>query len=88
MSILLLASVRKYQPVLYPTAALQHIRVTGGLVAFTYHVGGAELEFGRQGCCAGPLDVLILIIRTLVLAAHNVDIVIPSSVAADAFQLV
>lgn len=83
----LLPPLRQQQPILNPTTPLQHPRVLGALVAFAYHIRAPELELLGQISRARPLDVLVVVVAPRVLAAHHVDLVVSTSVAADAFEL-
>ncbi|KFZ13991.1 hypothetical protein V502_06317, partial [Pseudogymnoascus sp. VKM F-4520 (FW-2644)] len=79
--------LRQQQPILDTATPLQHPRILRAIVAFTYHIRAPELELLRQISRARPLDVLVVVVAPRVLAAHHVDLVVSTSVSADAFEL-
>lgn len=71
----LLTSLSEDEAVLDAAGAAQDVRVVGGGVPLAGDVGAAELELGRQGRDARPLDVLGVVAAALVRAPHHVDLV-------------
>jgi hypothetical protein len=80
-----LAYLRQQQSVLYPTAAFEHPWVLWAIISLTYHIRAAELEFLGQIRGARPLYILIVVVRTSILAAHHLHLVVSAAVAAHAF---
>lgn len=68
-----LAEVGEDETVLDAAGAAEDVGVVGAGVALAEDVGGAELELGRQGGDARPLDVLGGVGAARVRAAHHVD---------------
>jgi hypothetical protein len=59
--------------ILDATAALEHERVIGRVVALTDDVRAAQFQGGRQRCRACPLDILVAVASALIRAAHHID---------------
>lgn len=69
--------LRKQQPILHATAALQHPLIIRIPVTLTHDIRSAQLELRRQRCVAGPLDILLVIfsITAQICAVHLLDVV-------------
>lgn len=86
-TVFFLASGSQQEPEFYAAAPFEDVGILRRSEPFTNDIGGAKLEFDRKRYGTGPLDILLVIIRALVLASHYIDIVKTFGVSADAFQL-
>lgn len=68
-----LPHLSQHEPILHPTAPLQHPWVLRAPVPLAHDVRRPQLELRRQLRGAGPLDVLFVVVGPLVRAAHRVD---------------
>ena len=87
MTVLSLSLLRKYQPVTHPTTPLQHIRILWRIITLTRNIRTAQLELHRQRSLASPLHIVVVVIRTCIVATHYIYIVEAFGIAACALQL-
>ena len=87
MTILSLSLLREHKPIAHPTTPLQHIRIVRRIITLTRNIRTAQLKVSRQRGLASPLNVIVIIVRTGIGAAHDIYIVETPCVAACALQL-
>jgi hypothetical protein len=64
--------IRQKQSVLNPAAALQHPVVFRASISLANNFGASQLEFCRKIRHTSPLDVLVIVVRSLVRTPHGV----------------
>jgi hypothetical protein len=87
VTILSLSLLSKHKPIAHPTTPLQHIRILRRIITLTRNIRTAQLEVSRQRSLASPLNVVVIVVRASIGAAHDIYIVETPCIATCALQL-